>query len=242
MARALLVCLLASTLRVGCVVKDVEVQHPFYLRARVHDAQSASVLFQIPLENDQRACRMYRFTVRHNREPDYDMPQQNLTYWRNSLELKRLDAGDYRICAVICSEHKLPSTHDQPKNQSLPITACVTIHAYRSHLLVLTLYILVFIILAFSQIVFTARKREFQARIKSALVEVENALQKWRSVQTPSASVDRTQSYSILQTLVTLPAAPVERHRTLSLQVTTDEHLAAPPVLFHVGTPNLEIP
>ncbi|UJR08869.1 hypothetical protein I4U23_013124 [Adineta vaga] len=234
-------------LQIGEAVKEIIVEKPFYLRARVHDSQTASVLFEIARENDQRACHNYKFTIRRNREPLYSMPEQNLTFWRNSLELKHLDAGEYRICAFICSEH-LPQTNmrlsHQQKNRSLPISACVNIHAYRSHFLILTLYILVFIFLTFSQIVFTLRKREFRARIKSALVEVESTLQKWRNIQTPSASVDHAQSYSILQSLVTLPASPIDHSKTSSsLQPTTQyDHRLSHPIIFHIENSTLEIP
>jgi hypothetical protein len=183
-------------------IKEIIIENPFYLRARIHDSQTASVLFEIAQENDQRLCRMYKFTIRRNHDYPYSMPEQNLTFWRNSLELKHLAVGDYKICAIICSEYL--KQYDEMFNHSIPISTCVDIHVYRSHFLILTLYFLVFLILAFSQIIFTLRKRKFRARIQTALIDVENALQKWYTTQTN----DHPQSYSILQSLVTLPATP----------------------------------
>ena len=186
-------------------IKEIIVESPFYLRARIYDSQTASVLFEIAEENDQRICQMYKFTIRRNDDYPYSMPEQNLTFWRNSLELKYLPVGDYKICAIICSEY-LQQSYDQSFNQSMPISTCVNIHAYRSHFLILTLYFLVFLILAFSQIIFTLRKRKIRAHIQTALIDVENTLQKWHTTQTN----DHPQSYSILQSLVTLPASPID--------------------------------
>jgi len=220
-------------------VKEIIVENPFYLRARVHDSQTATVLFEIARQNNHRACRMYKFTIRRNQEYPYSMPEQNLTYWRNSLELKHLPVGDYRICAIICSEH-LKQNHSKSS-----ISACVNIHAYRSHFLVLTLYILVVIILTFSQITFTLRKRRIQARIQAALIEVEGTLQKWRTAQassSSSSSINYTHSYNILQSLVTIPASPTEHLATSPLHPTTDEHRPSYPIIFHLGNSVSEIP
>ncbi|CAF1197493.1 unnamed protein product [Adineta ricciae] len=241
-----LVCIWMLCLQIGGAIKEIIVQEPFYLRARIQDSRTASVLFEIARENDQRTCKMYQYTVRRNREYPHSMPEQNLTFWRNSLELKHLDAGDYRVCAIICSEHLRQNNTlllQQYKNRSLPISACINFRAYRSHFLILTLYILVFIILAFSQIIFSLRKRKFKARIKSALVEVENALQKWRNAQTPSTSVDHNQSYTILQSLVTLPASPIDHSKAPPVTLTTsDEPRPSHPIIFHIENANLDIP
>ena len=60
--------------------KEILVESPFYLRARIHDLQTATVLFEIARENDQRTRQMYKFTIRRNREYPYSMPEQNLTF------------------------------------------------------------------------------------------------------------------------------------------------------------------
>jgi hypothetical protein len=216
--------------------KEIIVEKPFYLRARMHDSQTATVEFEIAGENNQRTCQMYKFTIRRNNEYPYSMPEQNLTFWSNSLELKHLAAGDYNVCAIICSERlRQTKSHYQlyvKNNHTTPIIACVSFHAFRTHLLILTLYILVFIFLTISQIIFSLRKRQFQARIKMALIEVENSLQKWRTAQ---ATTDHTQSYTILQSLLTLPGTPIE-HSVASLpQINDDEHH---PVVFHLEIPN----
>ena len=224
-------------------MKEIIVESPFYLRARVHDSQTASVQFEIARENDQRTCRMYKFTVRRNRETAYAMPEQNLTFWRNSLELKHLAVGEYRICAVICSEHGHPLNSTLSlllrTNRTRPITACLNIRAFRSHFLILTLYFLVFTFLALSQLMFTLRKRKVHARIKLALAEVEHAVQKWRTSQTPSASIDQTQSYAILQSLVTLPASPIEHSISSPMLPTNDDddepfNRTTCPIIFHL--------
>ncbi len=218
-------------------IKDTIVESPFYLRARIHDSQTASVQFEIARENNQRTCQMYKFTIRRNREYPYSMPEQNLTFWSNSLELKHLAAGEYRICAIICSEYLKQAHSYLKKNNSLPISTCIDIHVYRSHFLVLTLYFLVVLILTFSQIIFTLRKRKFQARIKTALVEIEDILHKWRTDETLLTSDEQRQSYCILQNLVTLPASPVEH------SITSPFH---PPIVFHLDMSSeqsiLEIP
>jgi hypothetical protein len=149
--------------------KEIIVENPFYLRARIYDSQTANVLFEIAQENEQRICRMYKFTIHRNDDHSYSMPEQNLTFWRNSLELKYLTIGDYKICAIICSEY------DENFNHSIPISTCINIRTYRSHFLILTLYFLVFLILAFSQINFTLRKRKVRARIQTALIDAEMA-------------------------------------------------------------------
>jgi hypothetical protein len=168
------------------------------------------------------------------------MPEQDLTFWRNSLELKHLPLGDYRICAIICSEYlKQPRSYYEifnKRNHSIPISACVNIHVDRSHFLILTLYILVFLILAFSQTIHTLRKRKIKARIKTALIEVENTLQKWRTAQTTSD--DHTHSYSILQSLITLPASPIEHSATSPFHLPTEEHRPSYPITFHLDIPN----
>jgi hypothetical protein len=169
-------------------IKEIIIENPFYLRARMYDSQTASVLFEIAQINEQRTCRMYKFTIRRNHEQIYFMPEQNLTYWRNSLELKHLAVGDYRICAIICSEYD-----ENSKNHSIPISTCVNIRVYRSHFLILTLYFLVILILAVSHINFTLRKREIRARIQSALIDAENHFKRWSIDQT----MIHSQSYSI---------------------------------------------
>lgn len=226
-------------------VKEIIVENPFYLRARVYDAHTANVQFEIGRDKNQRTCQMYKFTIRHNRDYPYAMPEQNLTFWRNSLELKHLAEGNYRICAVICSEYLKRSTHlsyefVSKRNRSTPISACVNIHAYRSHFLVLTLYILVFIILAFSQIIFSLRRRKTRASIKTALIDVEHAIQKWRSSQTTTTttSTDGPHSFTILQSLVGFPTVPVDQ-TILSLYHSVDEeHQSLHPINFHLGLPN----
>ncbi|CAF1032160.1 unnamed protein product [Adineta steineri] len=242
----LIYLLILPIVMVGAI-KEIVVEKPFYLRARVQDSQTASVLFEIEDTNNQRSCLMYKFTIRHNREYPYSMPEQNLAFWRNSLELKHLDAGDYRICAIICSEFlkkKSNFTSEKfiSKNRSIPITACITIHAYRSHFLILTLYILVAIILVFSQFIFTLRKRKIKARIKSALAEVETTLHNWRNTQTSSPSIDHTQSYSILQSLVTLPASPIDYSKNSLTPSTTEQRRPTHPVIFHIENSVTEIP
>ncbi len=219
--------------------KEIIVESPFYLRARIHDSQTTSVQFEIAGENNQRTCQMYKFTIRRNHEYPYSMPEQNLTFWRNSLELKHLPAGHYKVCAIICSEQlRQAKYHYQQymkKNRTRPIKACVNFHVFRPHLLVLTLYILVAIFLTISQIIYSLRKRKFQARIKMALIEVENSLQKWRATQTSSASTDHIQSYSILQSLVTLPTSLIENSTPSQPQSNNDEQH---PVIFHLEIPN----
>ncbi|CAF1035891.1 unnamed protein product [Adineta steineri] len=203
--------ILSSVLIGEC--KDIIVQNPFYLRARIHDAHTASIQFEIAPDSNQRKCQMYKFTIRRNREYPYSMPEQNLTFWRNSLEMKHLDSGSYRVCAMICSEYIYQAkNHYQfytKKNRTIPITTCIDFYAHSSHLLVLTLYILVAIFLIIAQIVFSLRKRQFQARIKMALIEIDNSLQKWRTAQ--PVTTDQVQPYTTLQSLVTRPASFIEQ-------------------------------
>ncbi len=221
--------------------KEIIVEYPFYLRARIHDSHTASVQFEIAEENNQRTCQMYKFTIRHNNEHPHSMPEQNLTFWRNSIELKHLAAGDYNVCAIICSEQLRSAKHHYEhyikKNRTMPIIACVHFHAFRPHLLVLTLYVLVLIFLIISQIIYSLRKRQFKARIRMALIEIENSLQKWRSAQTSSTSTDHIQSYSILQSLINLPALPTEHLVSLQLPSNNDE---PNPVIFHLDNPTEE--
>ena len=223
--------------------KEILVKNPFFLRARIYDSHSANVQFEIAGETQYRTCQMYKFTVRRNREPVYSMEEQNLTYWRNSLELKDLAAGHYRVCAIICSEHLRQSKYHYEKylkkNRTTPITTCLTFQAFRPHLLILTLYILVFIFLVGSHTVYSLRKRQFQARMKMALVEVESTLQKWRSNPTSPPTTEPTLSSTTLQNLVPLPTSPVD-HSTLpspSLveQANSDEHQE---IIFHLDNPN----
>jgi hypothetical protein len=217
-------------------IPDIIVEKPFYLRARIHDSHSASVLFEIAKDNDQRKCQMYKFTIRRNREQPHPMPEQNLTFWRNTLELKHLAAGHYKVCATICSENlRQENYHYQQyikNNHTIPITTCVDFHIFRSHLLFFASYILVLIFLIISQIIFSLRKRQFNARVKVALIELESSVQKWRAQHPQLVSTDRTQSYCILQSLLTLPASPpVELHH--------DEQHPHPPI-FHLEIPNEE--
>jgi hypothetical protein len=218
------------------VNKEIIVESPFYLRARIHDTQTASVLFEIALENNQRTCQMYKFTIRRNSEYPYSMSEQNLTFWRNSLELKHLAVGHYKVCAIICSEHlRSPKFHyefNEKRNRTTPITACVQFDAFRPHLLVLTLYILVFIFLTISQVMFSLRKRQVQARIKMALIELENTVQKWRT--NTETSGDHMQSYTILQSLITLPASPVEHSSSQPHLIEDEQH----PIIFHLDSLN----
>ncbi|CAF1408745.1 unnamed protein product [Rotaria sp. Silwood1] len=207
--------------------KEIIVENPFYLRARIHDAHSATVQFEIAREAYQRSCQAYKFAICRNREKPYFMPEQNLTFWRNSLELKHLAEGQYRICAIICSEHLGSESYHyekcEHKNNTAAITACVNFNAYRTHFLILTLYIVVFIFLGCSQIIFTFRKRKFKAGLAMALMEVDNIVQKMRTNQTSSTSPDDIHTYSILQTLVTLPAAPIEHIKLGPLQFEDEE-------------------
>ena len=192
--------------------KEVIVESPFYLRARIHDSHTASVLFEIDRQAQYRVCTMYKFTIRRNKEHPYSMPEQNLTFWRNSLEMKHLPAGRYRVCAIICSEnfgvHSL--IFSQGRNDSSSIIACVFFDVHRSHLLVLTLYILVFVFLIICQITYSLQKRKFKARLKEALIEVENSLLKWRQTQNSSTTEPSTTSYVTLQNIIHHPASPVE--------------------------------
>ena len=218
--------------------KEILVEIPFYLRARIHDSHSASVLFEIPEEKDHRTCEMYKFTIRRNEELPYSMPEQNLTYWRNSLELKHLPAGKYRICAIICSEHLRPAKYHYKnyvsKNRTIPVSACLDFQAYRSHLLVLTLYLLVLIFLLFSHTIYSLQKRQFQARVKVALIELESSLQKWRMSSSANISGEHLQSTTILQSMITLPISPVEHSvPAASAQSNPDGHH---PILFHLGS------
>ena len=146
------------------------------------------------------------------------MPEQNLTFWRNSLELKELNAGRYQVCAIICSE---------ASNRSLPITTCVQFDAYRSHFLVLTLYVLVLTFLGFSHMIFSVRKRKLQARITMALIEVENSLQKRRTTQSS------TPAGSTLHSIVDLPAAPAAIEPS-----TNDDRYKRRPAVFHLDMDN----
>jgi hypothetical protein len=243
MVLLILVCLLANSIQIAGAITDIVVEYPFYLRARILDSKTANVQFEIAEDNNQRTCEKYKFTIRHNHDYPYSMPEQNLTFWSNSLELKHLDFGDYRICAIICSEYlKQPHTYFNifiKKNHSIPITTCVGFHAYRSHFLILVLYVLVFIILAFSQVIFTLHKRKFRATIKAGLNEVETMLQKWHSTQTASTSNEPGHSYTILQSLINLPASPLEHSAvTPPFHPVVDEHRPSHPVIFHLSTSN----
>ncbi|CAF1563463.1 unnamed protein product, partial [Rotaria sordida] len=209
-----IVCLLSIPDHIVGIIKEIIVENPFYLRARMYDCQTANVQFEIAQNNNHRLCQMYKFTIRHNDEDLYSMPEQNLTFWRNSLELKHLTVGHYRICAIICSEY-LKQYHSlyyifKKTNPLKPITTCVTIYAYRSHFLILTLYLLVFIFLCFSQIIFSLRKRNFQVRIKKSLIKFENNLQKWHTTSTSSISNHSRHSSYILQNCFTLSASSIE--------------------------------
>lgn len=217
--------------------KEILVERPFSLRARIYDSHSANVQFEIAEQTKYRTCQMYKFTVRRNREPVYSMEEQNLTYWRNSLELKDLAAGNYSVCAIICSEHLRQSKFHYEKylkkNRTLPITTCVSFQAFRPHLLILTLYILVFIFLIGSHIVYSLRKRQFQARMKMALVEVETTLQKWRS--NPTATTEPNLSSTTLEKLVSLPTLPVAHSPPLGEQTNSDEPQE---IVFHLDNAN----
>ncbi|CAF1387825.1 unnamed protein product [Rotaria magnacalcarata] len=201
---------------------------PFYLRARIHDSRTADIQFEIEQNNTQRECRTYEFTIRHNDKNSYSMPQQNLTFWRNSLELTQLTVGKYNICAIICSEYlKTNDSYDKilKKRASLePIAACVTIRVYRSHFLILTLYILVFIILVFLQITFTLRKRKFHAQIQHSLAEFKHMLHKWNAAQEHMTSTVRRHSSSTLHDLFTQSASSIEHSIASLLHLTAEEH------------------
>ena len=229
-----IICIFINPAQIEGFSKEVIVEKPFYLRARILDSQTANVIFEIAELSAQRTCQMYKFTIRRNNEHPYSMPEVNLTFWRASLELKHLAAGSYKVCAIICSEKlRQPKYYYQyqlyKKNHSIPITACVHFDAYRPHLLILTLYVLVFIFLTISQIIFSLRKRQIQARIKAALIEVENSLQKWRS--NTETSIDQIQSYTILQSIVSLPASPTDHLTSPPLQPNDDEQH---PPIFHL--------
>ncbi|CAM4919435.1 unnamed protein product [Rotaria socialis] len=221
-------CLLSVPIGIFANNTETEVLSPFYLRARIHDSRTANLQFEIAQNNNQRECQTYEFTIRHNSKNSHSMPQQNLTFWRNSLELRQLTAGKYNVCVIICSEY-LKSNNSYveilKKNESLePITACVTIHVYRSHFLFLTLYILVFIILVFSQITFTLRKRKFQARIKHGLTEFEHILHKWHAAQEHMTSTVRRHSSSTFHDLLIQPASSIEHSIASLLHLTAEEH------------------
>ena len=244
MVLLLVVYLLANSIQIAEAVTDIVVESPFYLRAHILDSKTANVQFEIAEVKNQRTCEKYKFTIRHNHDYPYSMPEQKLTFWSNSLELKHLEVGDYRICAIICSEHlKQPHTYFDifmKKNHSIPITTCVGFHAYRSHFLILVLYVLVFIILAFAQVIFTLHKRKFRATIKAGLTEVETMLQKWHSAQT--ASNEHRQSYTILQSLITLPASPLEHSAvTPPFHSVVDEHRPSHPVIFQLNGSNEQL-
>ena len=67
-------------------------------------------------------------------------------------------------------------SHDKISNHKTllkPISTCVQIYMYRSHFLILTLYLLVFIILALSQINFSLRKRKLQTQIENSFINLE---------------------------------------------------------------------
>lgn len=166
--------------------KEIIVENPFFLRARIYDAHTATVLFEISRGSRQRTCKNYRFTVRRNSAALYSMPEQNLTFWRNSLEMKHLDYGKYRVCAIICSENFgiYALVPQLMRNSSSPVMACVNFRVPRSHFLILTLYVLVFMFLAISQITYSLRKREFHQRIKYTIHEIENSVHRWRLSQT----------------------------------------------------------
>ena len=225
--------------------KEIIVEYPFYLRARMHDSHTANVLFQIARKSGQRTCQMYKFTIRRNHQEPYSMPEQNLTFWRNSLELQHLDAGHYRVCAIICSEQLLGSQHHdaeyEKKNRTKPTTACVYFHASRTHGLILTLYILVFLFLVILHIIYSLRKRQFQARVKKALFEFENYLQKRHTTQASSISTDPIESIGILRSFVTLPASLAEysqRPVSQSDDVDDDDDSERRSAIFHSGSEN----
>jgi hypothetical protein len=224
--------------------KDIIIDHPFYLRARIHDSHTASVQFEIARENRQRRCQQYKFTIRRNRGHSYSMPEQNLTFWRNSLELKELEVGQYNVCAIICSEYIRQYSIDQQEseNRLTPIMNCVAFDAPRSHFLILTLYVLVAIFLIISHVIYSLRKRKFQARIKLAMLEIESSVQKWRSTQTSILSSDNTPTYITLHSIVNLPVSPVEHATGSSISsVHTDRNEATTsPIIFHLNTWNEE--
>lgn len=224
----------------SCFNGSIEIisQHPFYLRARIHDAHSATVFFEIPEENDQRQCQKYRFTVRRNQEVPISMDEQHFTYWRNSLELKHLSVGNYNVCAIICSERirNFTSFFEYRRNVSLPITSCVAFKAYRSHFLILTLYILVFIFLIISQMNSSFRKRKVRDRLQVTLLELENSVQKWRASQgTTASSMEQNPSYNILQTIINLPVTPVD-YAAPSPPTTTTNINESHPIIFHLDS------
>lgn len=235
--------LLLATFFSGCCTgsKEIISEEPFYIRARVHDAHSATVLFEIPRENDHRQCQKYRFTVRRNQEVPYSMSEENFTYWRNSLELKDLSVGHYNVCAIICSE-RIRTFHsiffEYRRNISLPIISCVAFKAHRSHFLILTLYLLVLIFLIISQINYSLRKREVRERLHITLLEMESSIQKWRSSQSAAgaaSSMDQTPSYNILQSIVNLPLSPVE-HAVTSPTTTITSAGEHHPIIFHLDS------
>ncbi|CAF1077617.1 unnamed protein product [Didymodactylos carnosus] len=183
------------------------------MRARLFNSYSASVQFEI----DQsylhfRNCQQYQFTITRNREQIHYMPAQNFTFWRNSLELQHLAVGFYNVCAIICSEQFV-------NNNSIVTINCLNFRSQRSYFLFLTLYLLVFSILAFSQVMFTLRKRRYKAHIKAALTDLELALQRFHSSSLESAHENFT-----IQNLL---FAPIQ-----STDSTTDEksvsHFAQP--------------
>ena len=233
-------CMLIFPRFVRGINKEIIVDSPFHLGARIFDSRTAHVQFEISGKDEQRRCEKYQFTVRRNQETPYSMPEQNLTYWRNSLELQHLPVGQYQVCAIICSEHsqhvKYHYESYMKKNRTLPITACVNFRVLRAHLLILTLYVFVIMFLAISQMIFSLRKRQFHQRIKLALTEVENSLTKRRTTQERPPSIDQTHSYTILQSLVTLPATPIDY--TIPYPPVETNETVERPIIFHLEPSN----
>ncbi|CAF4464740.1 unnamed protein product, partial [Rotaria sp. Silwood2] len=56
-----IVCLLSIPIQILGNIKETIVENPFYLRARMHDSQTANVQFEIALNINQRSCQMYKF-------------------------------------------------------------------------------------------------------------------------------------------------------------------------------------
>lgn len=236
-----IVCLLLIAIPTFGMNKDIVINNPFYLRARIHDFQSANVQFEITRNRYQRSCRMYQFTIRHNDDKVYSMPNQYLTFWRNSLELKHLTVGKYNICATICSEYfkRTFSIKNILKKTypSKPISTCVSIDIYRTHFLILTLYLLVITILIFSQIIFSLRKRKFQARIKTVLVELERSLQRWHTPSASSTTIDKIRSSTnTLHDFFIQSASSIEHYVEPLFHITPDKHEPSQPTFFHIDS------
>ncbi|CAF1273568.1 unnamed protein product [Rotaria sordida] len=235
------VYLLSIPIQIFGINKDI-IRNPFDLRARLHGSHTATVQFEIEQNSNQRLCQMYNFTIRYNHQVVYSMSEQNLTCERNSLELKDLTVGDYEICAIICSEYlKQDYLYDRVLNKTntlKPITACINIHVKRAYLLILTIYLLIFMILALAHINYSLRKREFHARVRRTYIEFENSLQQWRTYQKQSMPSHGRQSSHTLHDFLTSSTSPIEHSTALLSHLVTDELELSYSNISHLEIPN----